>query len=1061
MLAIAEFFIKNYKFTLVLTFGMVVFGLKGVLGINSESYPSVDFAMATIETRLDGASAEEIETKITKKIEDEVRTVTGIKDVRSTSQPGLSSILVRADLDNIDVEAVMSDLQRAVDRVSDLPTDLRDDPKFVEIKSEEFPVLELAIIGANEGRSRDVVADFLKEEIEDNKSVLSVRFAGFAKRRFNVDLDQQLMHRYHVGVDQVIEKIRSRNVNIPGGKLEAENDQKLVRLEGEAHSIGEIEEIVVRSNFSGSIVRVKDIARVTDGQEQAKVLTRYDGKEATLLIVTKKGGTDTIALVEDIQEKIARFRNVYDNQFKFVIYNNEATRVENKLSILTSNAVSGLVLVIVFLLIFLPGRIGVVASLSLPLGVMATLGFITPLGMNLNAVTILALVIALGMLVDNSVVISENFARLRSEGFPKGEAAMESIRTLWLPITATVFTTIAAFLPMLVTTGIMGEFIKYIPVIVSVALLISLVESFFLLPMRLAKVDSSTKSTGENKWFDKLSYKFETFVRVAVRLRYVSFFVFSALLVTSVLMMVKFNKMILFPAEQTEIYMARLEMNKGTRLEDTNRVVENLSQQIQEKFGHRYKHIVSRAGIATMGPNDPKKKDGDHIGSVFLYATDDTKNNVKHTVVLEELRQIAVPEGAKSLSFEAVINGPPVGEPVNVTFRSNNMQSLSEVVEKVVSKLEQTPGVRDIGVDTIVGDDEVYVELDYAKADRLGLNADSVGNAIRSAVSGKNISTVNINNKEVDVFMRLQKLDRLELSDLNQIRLSDRNGNLIPLSSVASLKTKPGGPQIKRFDYKRSKTVSAQIDDKKITAIGANLAVQEFFEEIAPRYPDVSLVFGGEGESTKESMTSLFNALVISLIGIFALLVLLFNSFVMPFIIMTTIPLGLVGFSVAFAAHGKPISFLALIGIIGLGGIIVNSGIILISFINTLRSEEMLSLNEALAKASRLRLRAVVVSSLTTISGLLPTAYGIGGMDAILMPMTLAMAWGLTSGTVLTLVWVPCAYAISDDVDKLLGRLRRRVLAVMMPLVGRTVPMRASSDQDVDQKSDLQEVVNS
>jgi multidrug efflux pump subunit AcrB len=1023
---VAKFFIDNYKFTFVLTLGVFIFGLMGLMSLKSESYPAVNFASATITTNLDGASAEEVETSITKKIEDEIRTVSGLKDVRSTSQPGVSSIFVRIDIDNVDVDEVMIDLQRAIDRVSDLPAELKDKPKFVELKSEEFPVYEIAVIGDNTDRARDQVADLLKEAVEDNKSVLSVRPSGFLKREFNIHLDGDKMQQYHVGIDQIMAKIRARNTSIPGGKLEKVGEQKLVRIEGEIENKQDIEEIVIRSNYSGKTVQVKDIATVVDGEEIPKVLAKYNGRDATLLIVTKKGGADTIAMVEDIEVQLKQFSQTYKDQFEFVVYNNEANRVREKLGILSSNALTGLLLVLFFLMLFLPGRIGLVASLSLPLGILATLGFLPPMDMNLNAITILALVIALGMLVDNSVVISENYARLRSEGYDKSKAASLSIQTLWLPISATVFTTIAAFLPMLVTTGIMGEFIKYIPIIVSIALLMSLVESFFLLPMRLTKFDSKHAKIGQSGWFDKVAVKFEAFVRGAVRFRYLTLLGFTGTLVLSVVMMVVFNKMVLFPAEQTEMYVARVEMEKGTRLEDTNAAIAAVTTKVDDLKTNYFKHVTSRAGLSETAPMDPKKNRGDHVGIAFFYANDDTKNNISHLTVLEKLRGIPSPEGVKKIQWEAVVNGPPVGEPVNATFRSNNMDSLDDVVGKIVAKLESTTGIRDVNVDRIVGDDEVYVDIDYTKADRLGLDVNTIGNAVRAAMSGKVVSSVNLDNKEVDLLIRMQESDRLVPADISQIRVADRSGNLIPLSSLATLRVEEGGPQIKRFDFKRSKTVTANIDAKVITAIDANLLVENSFNEMRQDHTDVSLVFGGEGESTKESMSSLFNALIISLIGIFALLVFLFNSFVMPFVIMTTIPLGLVGFSIAFAIHGKSISFLALIGVIGLGGIIVNSGIILISFIEDLKKEGGLSMIEFLGKASRLRLRAVVVSSLTTISGLLPTAYGIGGMDAILMPMTLAMAWGLTSGTILTLVWVPCAYAITEDVNHLAAKIFRK-----------------------------------
>lgn len=1019
MRSITEFFIKNSKFTLVLTLGLLVLGLQGLGKMNSESYPTVDFAQAFVTTRYDGASAEDIETKITKPIEDKIREVSGIKDVRSVSQSGLSNIFIRADMDNVaDVKEVMSDLQRAVDGVTGLPQDLLDDPVYTEIKSEEFPVLEVAVIGKNQDRKRDLVADLLKEDFEDNKLVKEARLVGFAPRRFQIRLDYPKLNQYHIGVREVIAKVQARNVNVPGGNLKEAEKQKLLRLEGKINSAQELENILIRSNFTGQKVYLKDIAKVEDSEEEITVRTRYNGEDATLIIVSKKGGADTITLVGAIDKKLENFRKRYGDEFQFEVYNNESKKVANRLDVLTSNAVSGLVLVIVFLFIFLPGRIGLLASLSLPLAILGTMGLMPSYGMNLNAITILALVIALGMLVDNSVVISENFTRLRQEGLDPLEAALESVSKLWLPITATAFTTIAAFLPMLVTKGIMGQFIKYIPIVVTISLIVSLGESFFLLPMRLVLGGGEVKDkTEENSdWFDKFQAKFETLMDWCVRRRYlisVGFFVSFAI---SIFLMGVANKFILFPPDQTEIYVARVEMANGTRLEQTNEVLAKLSKSIKEVLGKDVKHIVTRAGTSKMQPNDPKAKDGNNVGMATVYVTEDAKNNLSHLVALKKLRAIKWQDYALNISFEALVNGPPVGNDIEATFRSNSSKDLDELIGQIKGELAKVKGISDLKVDDVFGDNEVYIDIDYVKADQLGLNVDSIGTTVRAAIAGLIVSTVTLDNKDVDLMVRFKEPFRKNTQDLEKLMIMDNRGNLVPLGTIATFHEQPGTPHIKRYDFKKSKTLTGNVNDEFITAVVANKKLEELYNKFSGSYPSVSLVFGGVAESTKESMDSLKDALVLSLIGIFALLVFLFRSFLRPAIIMTTIPLGLLGFSIAFWGHDRPISFLALIGIIGLGGIIVNSGIVLISFIDQMRDEEQLELHDILVKASGLRLKAVLVTSLTTISGLIPTAYGIGGTDAILVPMTLAMAWGLTSGTILTLVWVPCAYAILEDV---------------------------------------------
>ena len=1016
---IVRFFIENHKLTIILSVIIVAFGLLGFGKLNSESYPAVNFATAVIETRYDGATAEDVETKITKKLEDEIREVSGLKDVKSVSRSGFSSIVVRVDMDNEDEEQVLDDLQKAVDGVSDLPGDLRDDPEYTEIDSAEFPAIEIAVVGGNLNRRRDLMVDLLKEELEDNRKIKDVRPSGFLKRQFNIRLDYKKMNENYIGLQEVTNMIRQRNVDIPGGDIINNGVKSLIRVEGKIKDSKDIENIVIRSNFNGQKILLKDIASVYDSDEDAKFLSSFNGEPATFLIVNKKAGADTIKLVDDVNIILEKYKKKYADDFKVFVYNNESDKVKKKLDILSSNAISGLILVVVFLFIFLPGKVGLMASLSLPLAVLATIGFMPSFGMNLDAITILALVIALGMLVDNAVVISENFSRLKQEeGLNSKDAAIKSVNQLWLPITTTGFTTIAAFIPMLVTKGIMGQFIRFIPIVVTLSILLSLIESFFLLPMRLRFSGDLKEGQTQEKnsdWFHRFVVKFENFMTKCIKHRYIVALGFIATLVGSIMLMTLGNKFELFPAEQTEIYLARVEMPRGTTAQATLKELDIISNDIIEVMGDWQRAVVARAGTSSMGATDQKGATGENQGLITIYASDYAKYNVNFKDFLKKIRAVSS-DKAKSITFKEQVNGPPVGSPVNATFRSNNNKSLDELTQKVKDKMASIDGVRDVEINDVLGEKEIKVNVDYAMAGKLGLTVESIGNAVRTALSGSMVSKVTLNNKEVDLNVKYADKYRTDPKDLRDIKIMDNQGNLVPLTTVASIKETNGQYEIKRFDYKRSKTLTAEVDGVKMTSLKANQLLKDYFKQLqSSEYSDVTIVFGGEQETTNESLQSLGQALIISLMGIFGLLVFLFKSYLRPFIIMTTIPLGLVGFSVAFFFHDKAISFMAMIGVIGLGGIIVNSGIVLISFIDEMKAQGNMPIGEVLAKASSIRLRAVCVTSLTTISGLIPTAYGIGGADSMLIPMTMAMAWGLTSGTVLTLIWVPCAYAILED----------------------------------------------
>lgn len=1025
---LAKYFIANAKLTIVFSLFLVLFGVMGLKKMNAESYPSVDFATAIIETDYFGATPEDIEIKITKPIEDELRGVSGLKDVRSISQAGKSKIVVRVDMDNpkVIVKDVMGDIQRAIDRAKDLPVDLLDKPKFTEIKSEEFAALELAVVGSNADRKRDLIADALKEDIEDDKNVKAVILEGYREREFEIRLSRKKLDDLHIGVDEVLQKIGARNTNTPGGDLETTTTQHLVRVDGKIKSAEDLGATPIRSTFSGGIIRLSDIAKVRDGEQKPRTLSRYMGEPATLLTIQKKGGADTLKLIGGISPVLERYAKAYP-EYKFKIYNDEGVNVRQKLQTLSSNAMTGLAVVVAVLLFFMPGRIGLMVAVSLPVILLATIGLMPAMNQTLNSITILALIIAMGMLVDNSIVIAEEYIRRRQLGSTSLDAAADTVANMWIPISATAFTTIAAFLPMLVTTGIMGRFIAPIPIIVTVALLFCLLECFFLLPMRLhvigSRIDVGTIEEKKNHWFDSISSRFEKFMDWSVRHRYITAASMLGIFIFSMVMIGVFNKFMLFPPEQTKIYVARLEMPEDTKVERTHEVLKALEEKIKATVPEKWlAHSVSIAGTSQIAPNDVRGATGDNVGVVKMYATDFAKYNINYKVFLEKLREIKVPE-ATTLQFEEQINGPPVGAPVTVTFRSGNAESLSGLIDKVMTDLKATAGVFDVKVDDVYGPPEVKVLLDYDKLDRLGLSSASVGNTVRTALTGTFVSDVTLNNKKAELKVSFMDVAKENVKDLSQVKVMDARGNLIPLSLIAEFEETRGTPQVKRYDFKRAKTVTGNIQTEVITSVKANQVAADAFKKYSADHQDVTMVFGGEQESTNESMASLGNAMVLALIGIYAIMVYIFRSYLAPGLIMTTIPMGLLGVSVSFFFHQRPVSFLAMIGVIGLAGIIVNNGIILIDFINQMRDEGKMSLHDILVKAPTIRLKPVMATSLTTMGGLFPTAYGIGGADAMLVPMTLAMAWGLTTGTILTLVWIPSGYAIIEDVVNLRNKI--------------------------------------
>lgn len=424
-----------------------------------------------------------------------------------------------------------------------------------------------------------------------------------------------------------------------------------------------------------------------------------------------------------------------------------------------------------------------------------------------------------------------------------------------------------------------------------------------------------------------------------------------------------------------------------------------------------------KAGRTDDTPSDPNYREGSNCGSLYIYVDDIAKNNMSYTDIINKLYSIKM-DGFEKLSFEAVKNAPPIGSPIEVKFRSDNLKQLNGIIKRIRKEFSKEKGVSNLRIDDSFSEDEVFISLDYEKVDRLGLTVNQVSQSIRTAIAGTIVSNTTIDNKKVDLLVRFEKDSRKSIEDLQNIKILNKTGYLVALEQVSKIKESNATPYIKRYDYKRTKTLMGQVDDENITSNKANKLIKKLFEKYKSEYPKVSISLMGAAESTKESMESLSSAFKISLIAIFALLVFLFNSYLRPLLILSTVPLGLVGISIGFFLHGKPVSFMAMIGIVGLSGIIINSGIVLISTILDLEKEGKVKKIKLLPFASSLRLRSVLITAFTTIIGLVPTAYGIGGYDALISPLTLAIVWGLLFGTILTLLWIPCGYALLEDLDK-------------------------------------------
>ena len=1030
---IFSFFVDNWKFSLLTTVFTFLAGVLGLGLLQKESFPPVNFAVVVISSVYPGASSEEVHDKVTKMVEDELRGIEGIKDVRSVSQNNFSNITVRIDIDGVDSKEVVSDIQKAVQRArSKLPEEVTEEPVVTEVKAKEIPILELALTGPNVERSREKAADKLKEMLEDIDGVANVRFSGYQEREIQILLNQQKLNTFGLSLSEVFQSLSSQVKNIPSGYVDNKKEIGLVRVVGKTLDTKQLSSLIVRTNDAGRLIRLSDIGTVREGSKRPEVIASLNGDEATLLIVTKKGDADAVKVLTSMDEAINKYKKAMPKDLKLLSYNDEGQRINNRLKIINFNAVTGMIIVILVLFFFLPGKIGLMSALSLPVSALGSVALMVYYGANFNIITMIALVICLGNLVDNSVVISEHYSKLREEGKGAREAAIESAMQFWVPFTASTITIICAFLPMLVTRGVMGQFIMWIPIIVTIALSLSLLESVTLLPARLQFVDPKKKLSSNKKGpshFDKIENAFEKCVRFTLLHRFKTIGVLILLVISAGAVTAIFNRFELFPAEGVEYYVGRFKTAPTTSIYKTNEYARLVSKEVLKVMDPAVlDSVVARVGISQTDPSDPRSKTGEHVGLVLVGIKPTAAADLNIQETLKSLNAIPRPAELEQLLFEPIEGGPPVGKPLTVTLRSTNNEQLAKLKSLFIADLKKLKGLNNLEDD----EDDTGVEyrfvFDDLKRSLSEVNTDLVGLNLRTALEGSIVQELTENGKTFDLVVRFEDKDKDDLDSLKKLNVINNKGTQIPLLSLGTFVQTTPPKTIRNYDFKRSVTVTADVDNVNLTSSTANSEAEKILLKYLPQFDEVTYVLGGEEENTKESLESLMVALVLAVFGIFATLVFTFRSFTSPFLILSTIPLGLVGVFFSFTAVGRPLSFLAFIGVVGLTGVVINSAIILVDYINELKEghteEEFFNV---LVLASKLRFRAVIATGLTTVVGLIPSAFGWGGYDAILVDITLALSWGMIIGTVLSLFWIPSAYSIMNGFKlKLMKKIQAR-----------------------------------
>jgi multidrug efflux pump subunit AcrB len=1064
MKKLVTYFLEKSLLVNLISIGLILMGAMFLLSANREAFPKVEYDFLIINTLYPGATPEDIEKHISIPIEDQLREVDGIDEIWSSSLESRSIIGIKLNPDLKNKLKVITDIKDSVDAVSDLPDDA-EDPTVVELNSSLVPVLEISMTNKfgikNDSDERDLrkKVKMLRDKLLVVDGVARIEKSGYRDREIHIAANPILLNKYHVAMNDIIRALSSKNLNFPGGLITTAKEDVMIRTIGEVQNTDDIKKVLIRANDSGNWITVNNIGVVKNTFEEELLINKTNGKKSIILTVLIKEGADIITVVDNINLEINKFKSKKINKNFPISYSNDFSFfVKRRLNVLKNNAVVGLVLVILSLLISLGWRISLVTAVGIPLAFAGTFIWMGQAGISINLISMFGLIIVLGMVVDDAIVVAENVYRHLEEGFPLKEAVIIGTSEVIVPVAGTILTTIAAFSPLMFMTGIMGKFMWTMPAVISITLFASWVESMFILPAHIYDIEKFRKKSiskhRENKpgIYVKIKNKYVKMLTFVLNNKYKFALMITLIFFGSIYFAKNHIQRKLFPQGKIERLVIKMEASNGTSLNQMNHKMVLMEKIISKMPPKEVDNFVTRVGIIKERPLDPNEKRGTNYGTINLNLTPEEDRNRKAAEIIVSLREKSktISKAFTSIKFTYISTGPPTGKAISVNIKGDDFTVLKEIAEKykkymrsikikkkkksiwnrlsniwsgknvkVKNPEKSINALKDINDDFEKGKKEFRIYVDEKVAAIAGVSVYDVALTVRSCFKGTVATTIKKTDEEIDIRVLFPENLRNKLSTINKIYVANKMGNLIPLRKIAKFDfTKRGISVINRRGWKRSIQVTAEIDetskDAKLTSVEVNKRLIKRFKNIEDQYPGVIIDYEGEFKDTNESMINLVKSFLFAILIIYIILVAIFQSMSHPLIIMGVIPLTGVGVIWIFFLHQMPLSFLALMGVVGLAGVVVNDSIVLVDFIKNARIKGMNAF-DATVLAGGNRLRPVFLTTITTFFGLIPTAYGIGGLDPFLVPMAISMSWGLAFGTLITLFATPILYNIFAD----------------------------------------------
>lgn len=1030
-MGIINFSIKN---PLVVNLFLVLVIIMGVISWRSmpqEMFPVVEIDKVRISTEFEGAPPEEIESQITIPIEDEIDSLADIDVVTSESNEGVSKIVIKLKPDT-DVDEFLRVVRSTVDAITDLP-DESERSDITRLKT-RFPVISMSVYGDVSMGTLIQSAKKIKKRLQQIDGVASVSIAGEREWELWIEVDPYVMSARNVSLQEVMAALRNNLRDLPGGSLKASEGDILLRGKGTAPNLEATESIVIRSNIKGGQLVLGEIANARLRLEETKTLGRFNGEPSVNLTVTKTSKASTIKVSQAVRDLAMSLQNELPTGTKVGLFGDLSKYVKTRLETLKSSGAVGLFLVLLSLYLFLNFRVAIITALGIPVSFLVAVIIIYHLGFTINMVSMFAFLIALGMIVDDAIIVTENVYRHMENGMQGGAAAKLGAREVFWPVMASTSTTIAAFLPMFGVSGTLGLFIQVIPVVVSAALVGSLLEAFIVLPSHSAELlrISDNKKRSWINW-NALLDKYILVIRFSLRNRY--FMSVATIGVLSVVLVFAYTRMPYNQFGDVEIgqFLVNIEAPNTYSIEDTTTLAIEIENKMDEVFQlNEIDTLLTNVGVILIDFNRLK------LGSNYIQYVVDL-NKSKPAGFIERFISPIInlrfePQGIRERSTEIIMDdirnsvatvpgiqrfsilrpqGGPAGSDIEVGIIGKETEKLLYISGEVVNFLRRIPGVKDVRQDLEPG----KLEYQYTINDRgreLGLNQSQIADAVRTGYLGLEVMQVNWEVDSYPVRVIYPESIRKDGAGLKRLPITLASGGTVYLGEVANIELGRGLGPIQRRDSQRLSLITAEVDKAIITPLEVNGLIDKEFSGLSDQFPGYSLMHLGEKKESRDSFNDIGNMLIIALVIIFFILAALFKSLLDPFVIMFAIPFAIVGVIIGHMLFGYNLQFLSMIGFLALTGIVVNDSLILIDFAKK-RIAEGASCFDALVDAGRIRIRPILLTTITTFLGISPLIFFASGQTAFLSPMAVSLGFGLIFATLLILIVLPCFYMVAND----------------------------------------------